>query len=136
MADCIFCKIASGQIASLKVFESEDCFAFLDVGPLSDGHTLLIPKAHYDNLMDMPPDKLTAMLQHLPRLAKAVMSAAGVEGVNILQNNGEVAGQVVQHVHFHIIPRKADDGLGFRWLAGNYPPGRGEEIQKKITDLL
>ena len=135
-ADCIFCKIIAGHIPAMKVYEDADSIAFLDVGPLADGHTLLVPRQHFATIAEIPPAVLGACAAQLPRLAAAILQATAAEGVNILQNNGSAAGQVVQHVHIHLIPRRVGDGLGFRWNAGKYPPGRGEELSRSISAAL
>ncbi len=134
--NCVFCNIASGQIPSLKIFEDETIFAFLDISPLAEGHLLVVPKKHYVSLADMPEDQVAALTRHLPRLMRAVMGAVGAEGCNILQNNGRSAGQEVQHVHWHVIPRSADDGLGYRWNASSYAEGRDEKVQKDVLAAL
>ena len=103
--DCIFCKIARGDIPCTSVFESEELIAFLDISPVNKGHTLLVPKAHMETLFDMP--------------AGAVMKATGAEGLNVVQNNYSAAGQQVPHVHWHLIPRFADDGYT-AWPQGAY----------------
>lgn len=115
---CIFCKIVAGQIPCHKVHEDELTLAFLDVFPLARGHLLLIPKAHYPTLELLPPELAGATAAIFPRLGKALVAATGAAGWNLLQNNGQAAGQVVHHVHFHFIPRVAGDSLGYRWPAG------------------
>ena len=120
----------------MKVFGDDDTFAFLDINPLSDGHVLVIPRAHYGQLDEMPDDLVGRVTAHLPRLARAVVAATGAEGYNILQNNGAVSGQVVLHVHFHIIPRHSADGLGYRWNAGQYEPGRDKQVHESILAAL
>ncbi len=135
-ANCIFCRIASGAIPALKVFESPDAVAFLDISPLAPGHTLLIPRQHYENLLDVPSDVLTRLTAHLPLLARAVLSVSGATGLNLLQNTGESSGQAVFHVHFHLIPRTAEDRLGFRWNAGAYEPGEDKVMQSKLVAAL
>jgi len=132
MADCIFCKIAAGQIPCAKVWENDVAFAFMDIGPLAEGHVLLVPKSHYETLDQVPADQAAAMLSQLPVLVKAVQSATGATGVNVLQNNGRSAHQLVPHVHFHIIPRKEGDAWRFNWPAGKYAAGRMEELTGKI----
>jgi len=117
MADCVFCKIAAGDIPCTKVYEDEVCLAFLDIGPISSGHTLLIPKKHYETISEMPAAEAAHLAAQLPVLARAVQEAVGAQGINILQNNGAVAGQEVPHVHVHLIPRRPGDGLGYRWPA-------------------
>jgi len=134
--NCIFCKIASGQIPSACVFQDETAFAFLDIGPLAEGHVLLIPREHYQTLDQMPPDVAGRLLGRLPALVKAAAEAAGAEGVNVLQNNGKAASQEVPHVHFHVIPRRAGDAFRFNWPASKYPPGRMEELAKAIREKL
>ncbi len=134
--DCIFCKIVAGEIPCAKLFADDAALAFLDIGPLAEGHVLLIPKAHYETIDRMPADVAGRVLRHLPALAKAVQSAVGCEGVNVLQNNGRIAHQFVPHVHFHIIPRRAGDEFHFNWPAGKYPPGRAEELVEAIRKEL
>ena len=136
MDDCIFCKIAAGTIPSAKVLDDAAAFAFLDIGPLAEGHVLLVPRGHYVTLDQMPPDSAGAMLRHLPALVRAVRAATGCPGVNVLQNNGAVAHQVVQHVHFHIIPRTAGDAFRFNWPAGKYAPGKIESLAAAIREKL
>lgn len=136
MMDCIFCKIVAGQIPALKIYENDHVLSFMDIGPLADGHLLVIPKKHYSQLDQMPAEEVGQVAKALPILANAVVSATGAEGYNILQNNGRVAGQLVDHVHFHIIPRVAEDGLGYRWNAKKYPAGKDKEIQQKILAEL
>lgn len=134
--DCIFCKIVAGDIPVLRVWESDDCLAFLDAGPLAEGHTLLIPKQHHRDIRDIPADALTAVTRNLPPLAAAVLRATGATGLNVLQNTGASSGQAVFHLHFHLIPRVESDGLGFRWNAGTYDAGRAEAIQSRILDEI
>ena len=110
--DNVFKKIIAGTIPSYKIFETEHALAFLDAFPMAKGHALLIPKAEgYASVIDMPPEVAAEVLKDLPRLAKQVKDATGCDGVNIVQNNGASAGQVVFHVHFHVLPRWEGDGL-------------------------
>lgn len=134
--DCIFCKIAAGEIPAMKVWEDEAALAFMDIGPLAEGHVLLVPKTHAETLDGMSAEQAAALLRHLPALVGAVKAATGCEGVNVLQNNGRVAHQVVPHVHFHIIPRNSGDEFHFNWPAGEYPPGRAEQLAESIRDNL
>lgn len=136
MSDCIFCKIVAGKIPAAKVYEDANSLAFIDINPLAEGHTLLIPKAHYAFIYDMPSREAAEMCALLPRLARSVKTAVHAEGLNILQNNGLCSGQVVMHLHFHLIPRMPGDGLGYRWPAGKYPEGRLQEICTLVTQAL
>lgn len=134
--ECIFCKIVSGKIPATKVFEDDSCLAFLDIGPLAPGHVLLIPKVHVETLDQLSAEQAAAMMAHLPALLRAVRSATGCEGANILQNNGRVAHQFVPHVHFHIIPRSAGDEFHFNWPAGSYAPLKAEELAAAMRKSL
>ena len=134
--DCVFCKIAAGEIPCAKILEDDAGVAFMDIGPLAEGHVLLIPRLHYETLDKIPADVAADLLRHLPALVKAVQAVTGCQGVNVLQNNGRVAHQVVPHVHFHVIPRRAGDEFHFNWPAGTYPQGRAEQLAKAIRDKL
>lgn len=131
-ADSIFAKLIAGDIPCQKVFESELLFAFLDIRPLSEGHTLLIPKRVVPHIVDLTSEEAAALGRELPRLVKKVQAATGAPGCNVLLNDGEVAGQEVPHVHFHIIPRRPDDGLGYRWKAKPADPDRLAALAEKI----
>ena len=133
---CIFCKIVSGAVPAAKVLEDDSALAFVDIGPLARGHTLLIPKDHYLTLDQMPASLSAAVLKHLPELVRAVQAVTGCQGVNILQNNGRAAHQLVPHVHFHIVPRNGGDDFHFNWPAGSYPPGEIDRLAKAIREKL
>lgn len=111
MEDCLFCKIASGQIPSDKFYEDEDVFAFLDIRPTTKGHALVIPKVHSTDLVDTADEVLSRLLPKIAKVARAVVAARQAAGFNLVCNTGSTAGQAVFHLHFHIIPRYADDGL-------------------------
>jgi histidine triad (HIT) family protein len=136
MSDCIFCKIIAGEIPATKILETDSAVAFMDIGPLAEGHVLLIPTGHYETLDQMPADEAAEMARHLPALVRAVQAVTGCEGVNVLQNNGPVAHQVVMHVHVHIIPRDVGDAFDFNWPAGSYPDGRAAELADKIRSAM
>lgn len=137
-ASCIFCRIAAGEIPALIVHEGDGVLAFLDVAPLAAGHLLVIPKSHFVTLDEMSPGDVAAVVKVIPRLVGAIKKLNGVTGVNVLQNNGRSAGQVVEHAHFHLIPRKQGDGLGYRWNAGEYGEGEADRhfalIQAALAD--
>ena len=134
--NCIFCKMVSGNIPVTRIYEDEVVLSFLDIGPLSDGHTLVIPKQHFDKLHECPAELLGQFSQRLGKIAKAVSAAMGAEGYNVLCNNGRAAGQVVNHLHFHIIPRKTGDGVFNRWPAFEYDEGQIEAIATRIQEYL
>ena len=115
MPETIFSKIIRGEIPSHKVYEDEHVFAFLDIGPLSHGHTLVIPKEPAVTLDALSDDAAAALGRVLPRICRAVKKATGCEAYNVLQNNGPLAHQAVFHVHFHIIPKTEESGLGVGW---------------------
>ncbi|MEP0847989.1 MAG: HIT family protein [Phycisphaerae bacterium] len=114
-SDTIFTRIIRGAIPCHRVFENERVLAFLDINPLAEGHTLVVPKRQVERLDQLPPEEAAEIARHLGRIAARIVSVTGAEGYNVLQNNGRAAGQEVPHVHFHIIPRRAGDGLGYRW---------------------
>jgi histidine triad (HIT) family protein len=134
--DCVFCKILDGKIPAVHVLQDDACLAFLDIGPLAEGHTLLVCGEHVETVERLTPDQAAAMARHLPRLVAAIQAATGCQGANVLLNNGPVASQLVMHVHFHIIPRRAGDEFHFNWPAGKYPKGRAEEIAQAIRKHL
>jgi histidine triad (HIT) family protein len=133
---CVFCRITSGRIPCLKVFEDEASIAFLDIGPLAEGHLLVVPKAHHERLEDMPPEAVGRLMQPVPRLAKALLAVTGADAYNVLINVGRVAGQAVMHTHVHLIPRAGGDGLGYRWPAKTYAAGRGEQLAEQLIDAF
>ncbi len=136
MGNCIICKIVRGEIPSSRVYEDESMIAFLDIAPLKPGHTLMIPRNHYELLTDMPGEELAALMRNAPQIARAVVEVTKAEGFNIFQTNGACSGQVVPHVHFHIIPRYEGDGLGFRWMPESYEEGKMERLREDIASEL
>ncbi|MCP4593815.1 MAG: HIT family protein [bacterium] len=136
VGDCIFCKIVSGSIPSHRVLETDSCLAFLDAAPLAPGHCLLIPKQHYTTLEELPEDVAAAVLGQLPALGRAVRAVTGAAGYNVLQNTGRVAGQEVMHVHVHVIPRVAGDGLGYRWHTKSLEDAAAEALRNRIAAAL
>jgi len=114
-AGCIFCKIVAGQIPCLKLHEDEDTIAFMDINPIGPGHALSVAKGHWPTVDVIPREILAAVAKTAQRVACAVMSELKPEGVNLLQSNGPGAAQSVPHLHIHILPRRADDGLLMNW---------------------
>ena len=119
MADCIFCLIAEGKIPSSKVLETENLYAFLDLNPVHKGHTLVIPKKHAADLLACDPAIGCDVIAAMQEIGRAVMKVTGAKGFNVLQNNGRAAGQEVDHLHWHVIPRFEGDGLTL-WPQGKY----------------
>lgn len=113
MSDCLFCKIISGQIPCHKIFENDRVLAFLDIGPVSAGHTLIIPKAHAENLAAGSAADARALIEVIYELAPKIMKALGANGYNLGMNHGEVAGQDVMHTHLHIMPRRQGEPRAF-----------------------
>ena len=136
MDGCAFCKMVAGEIPVTSVYEDEAVLAFLDIGPISDGHTLVIPKQHCTRIHECDPDVLAEVASRLGRIAKAVVTAIDADGYNVLSNNGAAAGQVVEHLHFHIIPRNMGDGVFTEWPSYRYRKGQIEEIAAKIRRNL
>ncbi|MBX3026812.1 HIT family protein [bacterium] len=137
MADTIFGKILRGEIPCHKLYEDERVLAFLDVGPLSAGHALVIPKEPAATIDQLSDESAAAIGRVLPRLARAIMRVTGTTAYNVLQNNGSAAHQVVMHVHFHIIPKPSPDtGLGIAWPAGTLDHATGAALAQRIVAAL
>lgn len=137
MGDTIFSKIIRGEIPCYKVYEDSQILAFLDVGPLSQGHTLVVPKEPAAMLHDLSDDCAAAIGRVLPKICRAVMRATGAEAYNVLQNNGSLAHQAVMHVHFHIIPKFSEEtGLGIRWSAAPFDKQEGARLAGIIANEL
>ena len=134
--NCVFCKIASGELPAAVIYDDRFVIAFLDVNPLAEGHLLVIPREHYGQMTEMPSDQCAGLLSPVPKLGRALVEITGAGGFNILINQGQVAGQVVPHVHCHLIPRRPDDGLGYRWNAGKYAKGRDAELAAAFQQAL
>ncbi|AGK52552.1 HIT family protein [Bacillus sp. 1NLA3E] len=116
MSDCIFCKIANGEIPAAKVFENEHVFAFLDISQVTKGHTLVIPKIHKENVFELTPDIAKNVFEAVPAITNAIKEEFNPIGLNVVNNNGELAGQSVFHFHIHLIPRYGQgDGFGAVW---------------------
>ena len=133
MADTVFSKILDGEIPCHKVYEDDHVLAFLDIGPLSRGHVLVIPKERKAFLHELSDDQSAAIGRVLPKLARAVMEVSGTQDYNILQNNGAAAHQAVFHVHFHIIPTTRDTGLGISWPATRLDPDDAKALAAELA---
>ncbi len=133
---CVFCKIVAGEIPTHKVYEDNNFLAFLDVNPANVGHTLVIPKVHISVLPQLPDELAATLAVLVKQLSGKIFEATGAEGVNILQNNGQAAGQVVPHVHFHIIPRFPEDKISFAWEPKKLIEDQFKEAQKKIVNAI
>ena len=137
MSETIFTRIIKGEIPSHRVYEDDHVFAFLDISPLSLGHTLVIPKEAVERLDQLSDKSAAAIGRVLPRICRAVLKATRATDYNVLQNNGAAAHQVVRHVHFHIIPKYADgSGLGIGWPAKSLDQKKGAELAEKIAKEL
>ena len=118
--DCIFCKILKHEIPCTPVYEDDDILAFMDIGPIIKGHTLVIPKEHHAMLAETPPDLLGKLMTVVQRIEAAQTNGLKAEGSNVIQNNGRCSGQLVDHIHFHVIPRYASDKHKWNWDAKEY----------------
>lgn len=130
--DCIFCQIIEGEIPSTKLIETGEVLSFLDISPVNPGHALVVPKRHAENLLELRQKELHAAIFTVQRVARGAVRATDAEGFNVLQNNGKVAGQEVDHVHFHVIPRFEGDGFDLGWRHGSYEEGEMQELQEKM----
>ena len=132
--NCIFCKIVNGEIPSKTIYEDEMFRAILDLGPASKGHALLIPKDHASDLYELPDETAGKVLILAKKLATQMTEKLGCEGFNLVQNNGEVAGQTVHHFHLHLIPRYTDDNQVIGWVPGEPSQDELEAIRKQIVE--
>ncbi len=134
--DCLFCKIISGEIPSYKVYEDDYAFAFLDINPIAGGHTLVLPKVHVTRLVDLESSALSGWAAALQRVAAGVEKALRLEGLNIFINQGEVAGQVIPHLHAHVIPRTRSDGIRFETPSLKLSEGEFKGFSEKIARAI
>lgn len=136
MKDCLFCKIVNKEVPAEIVYEDESTFAFLDIAPNNPGHTLIVPKEHAYNVLDIDEDQYLNVMRTVYKLAPKIKQAVDADGINIANNNGKYAGQVIPHLHIHIIPRYKDDGFR-HWDGREYKTKTEEkEVGKKIRKEL
>lgn len=133
-ADCIFCKIANGEIPSATIYEDEDFRVILDLAPISKGHALIMPKSHFDNVSSLDAPISAKILPLASKIGNAAMAALGAAGFNLLQNNGQAAGQTVFHFHMHVIPRYDDGHID--WTPGEAEPDELQMIAKMVREVL
>ncbi|MCX8166603.1 MAG: HIT family protein [Candidatus Micrarchaeota archaeon] len=140
--DCVFCKIANGLIKSSIVFEDSDTVAFLDISPLTKGHTLVVPKKHYENIHEIPYNELESLIRKVKLLSDSIKASLKADGINIFQNNGRAAGQVVFHIHFHVVPRYNGDHLDMaNWKRISYSDENeknsiASKIRNKVNEII
>ena len=132
--NCIFCKLANGEIPTATLYEDEDFRVILDASPASKGHALIIPKEHYANLYELDDDKAAKVMVLAKKMITKLTGILHCDGYNIVQNNNEAAGQTVFHFHMHLIPRYENDGQHILWNPGKSTPEELEEIRKTITE--
>jgi len=135
MENCIFCKIIKGDIPCYKIYEDEKFLSFLDISPVNIGHILIIPKNHYVDLLELPIEEAQKLITVIKKIAPAVLAAVEAKAFNLNLNNGKIAGQEVNHVHFHLIPRFENDGREL-WHGQPYQEGEAQIIAEKIKSLL
>lgn len=132
-ANCIFCKIARGEIPSKTLYEDDSFRVILDLGPATKGHALILPKEHYANLYELPEETAGEIMKLAKKMAARMKERLGCEGLNLVQNNGDLAGQTVFHFHMHMIPRYQADGQKIGWRPGKLTEEELEEIKNIIV---
>lgn len=134
--NCIFCKLANGDIPTATVYEDENLRAIMDAAPANKGHIIILPKSHAADIYELNEEYVSRAFVLAKKLAVALKKLTGCDGVNILQNNGEAAGQTIFHFHVHVIPRFKDDDCTIVWKPTSYEDGEASEVAKKIAELL
>lgn len=132
--DCIFCKIANGEIPSKTLYEDEQFRIILDLGPATKGHALILPKNHYANLFELPEETAADVMKLAKNMAGRMTDKLQADGFNLVQNNGEAAGQTVMHFHLHLIPRYQNDGQHILWKPGTASEAELEAVREQITE--
>ncbi len=130
--DCIFCKIANGEILANALYEDDLVKVIFDLSPASEGHVLILPKSHYDDVYSLDDDTAAHIFKVAVKIANAMKKSLNIDGLNIVQNNGEAAGQTVFHFHMHIIPRYTDDTVNIKWVPGKISEDEIEKLKNKI----
>lgn len=136
MAACVFCGILAGEIPAQKVHETASAAAILDINPVAPGHVLVMPRAHHETLVDLPPELAAELARSVQEVARGVLKATGAEGCNVLMNNRRCAGQAIDHAHIHVIPRRAGDGIKFNWPAKPAEPADLERMAATLRSAL
>ncbi len=132
--DCIFCKIASGEIPSKTIYEDDFFRVILDLGPAAKGHALILPKEHADNLYELAEETAAKVLPVAKKVALVMRDKLQCDGLNLVQNNGEIAGQTVMHFHLHMIPRYKEDGQKIGWVPGQPSQEELETVRKQLAE--
>jgi histidine triad (HIT) family protein len=133
--NCIFCKILAKEVPATLIYENEHVLAFLDITPINPGHTLIIPKSHYENMFELPEELTLEMMRAVKKISHGIKDGLSEPGMNIIMNNGVPAGQTVFHAHIHLIPRKENDGHAM-WKGGKYSEGEAEKVARAIISAL
>ncbi len=136
MEDCIFCKIIGGKIPSAKVYEDDGIMSFLDIMPANKGHCLVVPKKHYETLLDIPDEDLANLIKAAKKVTKALSLSIGNGSYNLIMNNGKEAGQLVNHAHLHIIPRFKGDRLRLTWSHKKFIDREIKEVQEMVRKFV
>ncbi|MEM4153053.1 MAG: HIT family protein [Candidatus Pacearchaeota archaeon] len=134
--DCVFCKIANHELPCYKIYENKDFLAFLDISPINKGHTLLIPKKHFETVLEINEKDFGEMMKLAKKISKAIIKATKADGFEFCINNKKAAGQVIPHLHLHIMPRFNKDGLKFNWPTKKYSKKEMEKTAEKIKNSL
>ncbi|SFS06326.1 HIT family protein [Anaeromicropila populeti] len=135
-ANCIFCKIADGEIPSIKLYEDKNFVVIFDISPAAQGHAIIISKTHAKDLFELPNEYAANIMVVAKKVGSALMEALNCDGMNILQNNGEAAGQTVFHLHVHLIPRYADDAVNIKWNIGTADQEFLNDLSKKVEEKI
>lgn len=136
MEECVFCRVADGDIPSATLYENEEFRVILDVAPAGKGHALILPKQHYKDLYEIPDEVVQRAIVLAKKMITVMTEALECDGFNLIQNNGAAAGQTVFHFHIHLIPRYRDDGLKLNWVPGELTEDVKNDIISRIEDII
>lgn len=134
--DCLFCQMIDERIDSYTVFENEYAYAFLDINPVTEGHTLVIPKEHAETVMDISTDMVGPFFEAVQRVAAGIEAELEPAGINLLQSNGETAGQEIEHAHVHVVPRYEDDEVSIGFKPGKLNEEEASELEDRLKDVI
>ncbi len=134
--DCVFCKVINNELPSHRIFENKNILVIMDIMPLNDGHLLVMPKTHYETILDIPVDLAGEIMMISKKMARHIQTVLHSEGISMLQNNFQAAGQVIPHFHMHLIPRNSNDGVRLFWSSKEVEPEHLSRLEERLKQVV